>query len=222
MSPRRTAFGSATPIPNGNRHGIDERVGDRLEGPHALGVVGRVLVARVALIYGTSEGQTERIAHRIADQLETAGHDVDLRFAKDLPHSFDLAAYDGVVVGASVHLGTHLAYVTDFVRDHVETLNRLPSAFYSVSLTAAEGTEAAREPAREILDAFLATTGWEPTETATVAGALRYSQYGAVTRFLMRRIARKAGGGIDTSRDYEYTDWKDLEAFVDAVADHLP
>lgn len=111
--------------------------------------------------------------------------------------------------------------MTDFVHDHVETLNRLPSAFYSVSLTAAEGTEAAREPAQEILDDFLAATSWNPTETTSVAGALRYSEYGPITRFLMRRIARKAGGGTDTSRDYEYTDWEDLEAFVDAFADHL-
>ena len=29
----------------------------------------------------------------------------------------------------------------------------------------------------------------------------------------MGRIVRKAGGDIDTSRDYEYTDWKDVADF---------
>ena len=31
----------------------------------------------------------------------------------------------------------------------------------------------------------------------------------------MKRIARKAGGATDTSRDYEYTDWAALDEFVD-------
>ena len=31
----------------------------------------------------------------------------------------------------------------------------------------------------------------------------------------MKRIAAKAGGDTDTSRDYEYTDWADLQRFAD-------
>ena len=178
-------------------------------------------MARVAVLYGTSEGQTERIANRVAEVLESAGHEAHPIFAKDLPEGFDLNAYDGVVVGASVHRGRHQAYVRDFVHDQVETLNRLPSAFFSVSLTAAEETAAARTPAREILEDFLATTGWKPDETAIVAGALRYSEYGLITRFIMKRIARRSGGGTDTSQDYEYTDWEDVEAFVTAFASRL-
>ena len=39
---------------------------------------------------------------------------------------------------------------------------------------------------------------------------------------MMRMIVGFAGGDTDTSRDYEYTDWKDLGAFVDAFyRDHL-
>ena len=30
----------------------------------------------------------------------------------------------------------------------------------------------------------------------------------------MRRIVAKAHGDVDTSRDYVYTDWDDLEEFV--------
>ena len=30
----------------------------------------------------------------------------------------------------------------------------------------------------------------------------------------MKRIVAKAGGGTDTTRDYEYTDWNDLRAFA--------
>jgi menaquinone-dependent protoporphyrinogen oxidase len=29
----------------------------------------------------------------------------------------------------------------------------------------------------------------------------------------MKRIVQKAGGDVDTSRDYEYTDWEDVRRF---------
>ena len=49
-----------------------------------------------------------------------------------------------------------------------------------------------------------------------VAGALEYSKYNPLKRWIMKRIAAKAGGGTDTSRDYDYTDWDDLQQFAEA------
>jgi menaquinone-dependent protoporphyrinogen oxidase len=34
----------------------------------------------------------------------------------------------------------------------------------------------------------------------------------------MKRIASASGGDTDTSRDYEYTDWRDLGDFADRFA----
>jgi menaquinone-dependent protoporphyrinogen oxidase len=31
----------------------------------------------------------------------------------------------------------------------------------------------------------------------------------------MKRISRKAGGPVDTSRDYEFTDWNRIDQLVD-------
>ena len=39
-------------------------------------------------------------------------------------------------------------------------------------------------------------------------------RYNFLIRFVMKRIARKAGAPTDTSRDYEFTDWSTLDAFV--------
>ena len=178
-------------------------------------------MARVAFCYGTTEGQTGVVAERMAAVLEDAGHDPALFHVGHLPTDFSLADYDAVVIGASIHVGSHQASVTRFVADHVDELNRLPSAFFSVSLTAAEGTEEAWETARSMLADFLAETGWEPDATAVVPGALRNSQYGTLKRFVMKRIAKRAGGGTDTSRDYEYTDWDEVASFAAAFADAL-
>jgi menaquinone-dependent protoporphyrinogen oxidase len=178
-------------------------------------------MARVAVIYGTTEGQTAAIAERVAGALADAGHDPALLHGSHLPAGFEIGAYDGVVVGASVHVGKHQRYVTRFVRDHAAALNGMPSAFFSVSLTAAAGTDEARETARGLLETFLSETGWEPDATAVFAGALRYSEYGLLTRYAMRRIARQYGDDTDTSRDYEYTDWEAVDRFAAEFADLL-
>ena len=54
-----------------------------------------------------------------------------------------------------------------------------------------------------------------------VAGALLYSKYNPLVRFVMKRIAKEAGAAHDTSRDYEYTDWVGLDRFVDELADEF-
>lgn len=64
-------------------------------------------------------------------------------------------------------------------------------------------------------------TGWRPDEVAAFAGALKYSEYGPLTRVVMKRVARRYGGDTDTSRDYEYTDWDEVAAFAARVAERL-
>jgi menaquinone-dependent protoporphyrinogen oxidase len=52
---------------------------------------------------------------------------------------------------------------------------------------------------------------------ATLGGALRYTQYGFLKRFLMKQISRRHNGPTDTSRDYEFTDWQRVDRFVERV-----
>ncbi|MFC4542680.1 flavodoxin domain-containing protein [Halosolutus amylolyticus] len=171
-------------------------------------------MTRVLVAYGSSEGQTATIADRIGDVLGDEGHDATLVNLNHPPTGLDPGAYGGVIVGGSIHVGSHQAYVTDFVREQRSTLNRLPSAFFSVSLSSASDDPEARSAADDLVEEFLEDTGWDPDSTLAVAGALKYSEYGLLKRFVMRRIARKSGGDTDTSRDHEYTDWDAVETFA--------
>ncbi len=47
-----------------------------------------------------------------------------------------------------------------------------------------------------------------------IAGALKYTQYNWFIRWVMKGIARKEGGSTDTSRDHEYTDWRQVAAYA--------
>ena len=169
---------------------------------------------RVAIVYGTGEGQTEKIAGRIADAVRERDHETTVANAADLPADLALEGFDVVVVGASVHGGQFQQTVRAFASEHEEALTALPSAFFSVSLTAASDEPGAHGRIEEYVDGFVEETGWKPDLVAHFAGALRYSEYGFVKRFVMRHISKTAGLESDGKRDYEYTDWADVDAFV--------
>jgi menaquinone-dependent protoporphyrinogen oxidase len=65
-----------------------------------------------------------------------------------------------------------------------------------------------------IVDKLLAETGWRPRRIELVAGALLYTRYNFLVRFVMRQISKAEGGDTDTSRDYEYTDWAAVDRFA--------
>lgn len=178
----------------------------------------------ILIAYATIEGQTERIAQRMAQRLRGLGHAVEtcrVTGRATLPHPEN---YDGVILGASIHYGHHPGYLGALVRDYHRALETRPGAFFSVSLSAG-GPGARPDTARRYLEIFLRQTRWNPELSATFAGALQFSKYGPLKRLLMVAILRLAGGDTDTSRDYEYTDWQDVDRFCEGFAlrlDALP
>ena len=177
-------------------------------------------MASTLVLYGTSEGQTATIAERMAAVIEAVGHDVAQINAKHPPAGFALGDYEAAVIASSIHMGTHQASIARFVEDNLDALNAMPTAFVSVSLSAA-GDEEGQADAEGMIHEFLDDTGYDPVRTLSVAGALGYSEYNLIKRFVMKRIARKEGGDTDTSWDHEYTDWDSVEAFAAEFASSL-
>lgn len=174
-------------------------------------------MARILIVYATVEGQTARIAERIGTELSGAGHDVEVVPARAGGAMPRIAAFDAVVVGASVHYGRHPVYLARELRLQREALQARSSAFFSVSLSA-DGPGAKRAAAWRYVRRFLRGAGWQPAQTAVFGGALRYSAYSGWKRFLVRLFVRAAGGDTDASRDYEYTDWHGVATFARAFA----
>ncbi|MFH1044935.1 MAG: menaquinone-dependent protoporphyrinogen IX dehydrogenase [Pseudomonadota bacterium] len=175
---------------------------------------------RILLLYATTEGQTARIAERIAHKLREKGHNVEVLPAGTARTDLDPAVYDGVMVGASIHYGRHPAYLRTLIRRHRAVLAARPCAFFSVSLSAG-GPRPKPKAAQRYLDKFMRRTGWQPQLTASFAGALKYSLYGPIKRRVMIVFVGLGGGETDTTRDYEYTDWDAVERFGDAYAQRL-
>jgi menaquinone-dependent protoporphyrinogen oxidase len=171
------------------------------------------------IFFATTEGQTRRIAERLASVLCDLGFDsraIDLA-GVDAAH-IDWTPVVGVLVGASIHAGKHQKAAHRFVRTHVARLNHLPSAFFSVSLSAASSNQKEVEAARRLAETFPSARGWRPTAIASLAGRLAYREYGFLIRFVMKRIARKEGAPTDTSRDYDLTNWEEVENLAREMA----
>jgi len=177
-------------------------------------------MSRILLIYASVEGQTTMIAERIAHTLREQAHSVDMFPAETDPARLDPAAYDGVMVGASIHYGKHPAYLRALVRRQLGALAQRPNAFFSVSLSAG-GPRPKPAAAQRYIDKFLRKTGWQPHMTASFAGAVKYSLYGPIKRRVMIVFVGLGGGETDTSRDYEYTDWDAVERFAGEFARQL-
>jgi menaquinone-dependent protoporphyrinogen oxidase len=156
----------------------------------------------------------------MADALRRVGHEATVRQAAEIGAA-DTLAFDGVIVGGSLHEGHYQRAVLDFVERNKDALRSHPSAFFSVSLAAASRNPDEREEPLRIAREATARAGWSPGRVVSFAGALKYTQYSWLKRMLMKHIAAKEGGATDTSRDFEYTNWQDVDLFVTKFAEDL-
>jgi menaquinone-dependent protoporphyrinogen oxidase len=182
---------------------------------------------RIAILYATREGQTRRIAEYLAGAFQARDVFVDLYDLKETPEP-DVGRYDALVLAASVHIGSYEPEMVRFVKRHRDNLSH--AAFVSVSMSAAgvgdvqrtpEQRQAAQRELDTVLQRFVKRTGWQPLHVQQVAGALLYTKYNFLVRFVMKQISKAAGGSTDTTRDHEYTDWAGLERFASQITGEL-
>lgn len=172
----------------------------------------------ILVCYATGEGQTAKVAAHVADTLRATGHDPTVFDLDDAPRDLDVSSYDGVLLGASIHLGKHQDAMVQFARENHERLATMPSGFFEVCISAASDDPERQAEARRYVDEFREATGWTPDVVGVFGGAFRFTQYGFLKRRLMKRIAADATGDTDTSRDFEYTDWDAVTAFAEEFA----
>lgn len=177
-------------------------------------------MVKILIAYDTTEGQTRKVAQHVADVIARSGQEVEVIEIRRPPMGFTLDRFDAIVIGASIHLGKHSRQLSQFVGRHIARLNAVPSAFFSVSLSAA-GSEKERADASRFVDEFLAESGWNPAVKTTIAGGLRYREYNFLKRWMMKKIAKQGGKDTDTSRNHEYTDWNAVNQFVSDFLAHL-
>jgi menaquinone-dependent protoporphyrinogen oxidase len=173
----------------------------------------------VPVFYATTEGQTRRIAERLAADLRATGlSSAAMDMTSPELDQVDWSAVRAVLVGASIHGSTHQKEAGDFIARYAPRLNAVPSAFFSVSMSAASADVRTAAAAENLARDFVRKRHWRPDRVDCVAGRLAFTEYGWLRRRIMRMISKTMGLSADTSRDYEFTDWMQVDEIAADVA----
>jgi menaquinone-dependent protoporphyrinogen oxidase len=172
---------------------------------------------KILILYGTTEGQTRKIAEFVAKQLKGYGDAVTLVDATGDMSEIDVRDFDAAILAASIHAGQYQASVTHFARAHHAWLNRIPTAFVSVSLSAAGTDPEDLKGIADCADRFKNETGWTTPEVHQVAGAFRFTEYDFFKRWVLRLIAWEKKVEIKPGKDVELTNWEALAVTVDGL-----
>ena len=164
------------------------------------------------LLHSSTDGQTKKIILKMAEQLRTLGRECDIRDL-NTEQSLNLAAYDKVLVGASISYGHFNKKLLRFATTHQNQLNSMNTAFFAVNLTARkEGKDTVETNA--YTRKFLEACPWKPTLKSVFAGALFYPRYKWFDRTMIRLIMKMTDGPTDPNTEIEYTNWENVTQFA--------
>ena len=174
-------------------------------------------MAKVLLLYSTTDGHTVEICKRLSSVIEAAGDTVELENLKDVP-ILEGREFDKIVIGASIRYGKHQPLVNEFIRKNQATLEAHPNALFSVNVVARKPEKNTPET-NPYLQKFLQKIDWQPQNLGVFAGRIDYPSLGAFDRTMIRFIMWMTKGPTDPTATVEFTDWNKVDEFGRMIAD---
>ncbi len=174
-------------------------------------------MAKILILYSTTDGHTVEICNRIGQAVEALGDDVELIDVKTDPQ---LAAdsFDKIVIGASIRYGKHQPLVNEFIKKHQGILESHPNAFFSVNVVARKPEKNTPET-NPYLQKFLQKIDWKPQLLGVFAGRIDYPSLGFMDKHMIRLIMWITKGPTDPTLTVEFTDWSKVEEFGRKVSE---
>jgi menaquinone-dependent protoporphyrinogen oxidase len=168
-------------------------------------------VAKILILYSSTDGHTRKICDRLLQVIEQQGHKVTLVPISD-ESKVDMQAFDKIVIGASIRYGKHSSKVTDFINRNKLLLDSKPNAFFSVNIVARK-PEKNQPDTNPYMRKFVKQITWHPKELAVFAGKLEYPKYSFFDRLMIRLIMFITKGPTDPKAVIEFTDWQQVKSF---------
>ena len=160
------------------------------------------------ITYSTVDGQTKIISEKIAQFATQSGVDVF-----PISDNIELGKYKTIIIGASIRYGKYRKEVYSFVEKNIEILDSKENAFFSVNVVARKPEKNTPET-NPYLIKFLKKIKWKPKNLGVFAGKIEYPKYKFVDKYAIKFIMWITKGPTDTSKTYEFTDWKKVESFA--------
>jgi len=173
-------------------------------------------MAKVLILYSTTDGHTVEICKRLTATIEQGGDSVELVNLLDGP-TLEGREFDKIVIGASIRYGKHQPAVYDFIKKNKDTLEAHPNALFSVNVVARKPEKNTPET-NPYLQKFLKKIDWQPQNLGVFAGKISYPDYGFVDKQMIRLIMWMTKGPTDPTTVNEFTDWDKVDEFGRMVA----
>ncbi len=168
-------------------------------------------MAKILILYSTTDGHTLEICRRLKQLIEQQEHKVTLVPINDC-QGLDLQPFDKIVIGASIRYGKHSHQVIEWINRNKELLDSKPNAFFSVNVVARK-PDKNRPETNPYLQKFLRQISWRPKQLAVFAGKIDYPSYRFLDRLMIRLIMWMTKGPTDPKAVVEFTDWQQVEVF---------
>lgn len=166
----------------------------------------------VLIVYATIEGQSGKIAQFVKTHLEGTGQTVRCFDTDDLLADVEFEGVSHVIVTAPVHERRHPPSFELFINASSDALEARPTLLLSVSLNAA--FEDGLGEAQDYVDEMALRTGFRPTQTALIAGAVKSGSYDYFATQVVRHVLLADRPFDPSEGDREFTDWESLKADV--------
>src|SRR5210317_2644792 len=163
---------------------------------------GEKTMAKVLLLYSTTDGHTVEICKRLASVIENAGDTVEIENLKDGP-TLEGRDFDKIVIGASIRYGKHQPLVYEFIKTNQATLEAHPNALFSVNAVARKPEKNTPET-NPYMQKFLLKTSWVPQKLAVFAGKIDYPKYNFIDKQMIRFIMWLTKGPTNIKNTYEF------------------
>ena len=160
------------------------------------------------ITYSTVDGQTKEICKRISNLSNNT-------FVEVLPiiEVKNIDQYETIVIGASIRYGKYRKEVFKFIDNNIKQIENKDNAFFSVNVVARKEEKSSPETNPYVIK-FLNKINWVPKKIGVFAGKIDYPSYKFFDKYAIKFIMWITNGPTDTSKTFEFTDWKKVEEFT--------
>ncbi len=170
--------------------------------------------ARILVTYASRCGSTGGVAGAIAGTFCDKGASVDVLRLENVS---DLNRYHGIVIGSAIRSDHWLPEAVDFVKQHRNTLSRVPVAYFLTCLALTKNTSENRKIALGYMEPLCQkTSDIIPLDIGLFAGSLSYDKLPFMVRIVMKMKMQSRG-----VNEGDYRDFKSIRNWAKGIAPAL-
>jgi len=158
---------------------------------------------KVAIVYASKHGTTEKVAASIAEKLKGTG-DTELFSLKKNPKP-DISGFDVVILGTSVYAGQASKKMAAFCKANESVLLQKKTGLFVCGM---HPEKEQRE--KELTDAYPEILQKNATTTGFLGGEFLFERMNFVERFIIKKIAK-------TTDSVSQIDWEAIDSFVEKI-----